>query len=76
MGKAPNTYADASVWATGSRYYIDGTVKVLSKKDFEKADIEQIAKTWLNIRNYLHTIVLNCILRDLSMQIETDLITS
>lgn len=35
MGKAPNTYADASVWATGSRYYIDGTVKVLSKKDFE-----------------------------------------
>lgn len=53
MGKAPNTYADASVWATGSRYYIDGTVKVLSKKDFEKADIEQIAKDVVKYKELL-----------------------
>ena len=45
LGKEPNFYAKDSVWAsTGSRYYINGKVKSITKKMYKEADIEQISK--------------------------------
>lgn len=44
LGEEPHTYVESSVWATGSRYYIDGKVKKISSKQFEVADTAQLAK--------------------------------
>lgn len=44
-GKEPNYYAKESVWAsTGSRYYINGKTKTITKKMYNDADIELLSK--------------------------------
>lgn len=42
LDKAPNALMQKSVWATGSRYYIDGKSLSISTKTFETADIDKI----------------------------------
>lgn len=44
LGKQPHTYVKSSVWATGSRYYIDGKVKMISKKQYAAVNIERLVK--------------------------------
>ena len=44
LNEAPDAYMARSVWATGSRYYIDGKPRSISVKDFETADTDAIAK--------------------------------
>lgn len=43
LGKEPNTFASSSVWATGSRYYIDGKPVIISKRQYAKADTAKLA---------------------------------
>lgn len=40
--KSTNEFMDCSVWATGSRYYIDGKAITVSPKTFVEADINSI----------------------------------
>lgn len=58
LGKEPNFYAQDSVWAsTGSRYYINGKAKNITKKMYETANIEQLAKDvveYKEINTYEH----------------------
>lgn len=42
LDKAPDALMQKSVWATGSRYYIDGMSLSISTKTFETADIDMI----------------------------------
>ena len=42
LDKAPDALMQKSVWATGSRYYIDGMSLSISTKTFETADIDKI----------------------------------
>ena len=42
LDKAPDALMQKSVWATGSRYYIDGKSLSISTKTFETADIDKI----------------------------------
>lgn len=44
LGREPNQFVESSVWATNSRYYIDGKPLSLSSKVFETADTEKLAK--------------------------------
>ena len=44
LGKEPSFYMDRSVWAVGSRYYIDGKSVSISAKTFETADTDYIAR--------------------------------
>lgn len=44
LNEAPDAYMARSVWATGSRYYIDGKSRSISVKAFETADTDAIAK--------------------------------
>lgn len=45
LGKQPNFYVKDSVWAsTGSRYFINGKVKNITRKMYAEADVEQISK--------------------------------
>ena len=39
----PYAYKDASVWASGSRYYIDGKTSNISIETLKKLDVEKIA---------------------------------
>ena len=43
LDKEPNTYAEKSVWAVNSRYYIDGKGVSLSSALFKTADADEIA---------------------------------
>lgn len=43
LGKEPLSYIEKSVWATNSRYYIDGESIPLSSALFQKADAEAIS---------------------------------
>ena len=45
LGKEPLSYIEKSVWATNSRYYIDGESISLSSALFQKADAEAISNT-------------------------------
>lgn len=58
LGKEPNFYAKDSVWtSTGSRYYINGKVTNITKKMYETANIEQLAKDvveYKEINTYEH----------------------
>lgn len=49
LGKEPNTYANSSVWAANSRYYIDGKSISVSTKYFQNADTEVLAD---NLQKY------------------------
>ena len=40
----PLSLAEKSIWANKNRYYIDGHSKVITAKDYEAADIEQVRK--------------------------------
>lgn len=51
LGKEPNTYAKASVWASTNRVYIDGKVKNITTKYYKNADIEQLAKEVVKYKN-------------------------
>ena len=43
LGKEANFYAQDSVWAsTGSKYYINGKAKNITKKMYKEANIEQL----------------------------------
>lgn len=42
LDKDPDALMQKSVWATGSRYYIDGKSLSISTKTFETADIDKI----------------------------------
>ncbi len=42
QGVPAYSYADKSVWASNSRYYIDGKAYALAKKTFEKANTEEL----------------------------------
>lgn len=42
--KEPKTYMDCSVWATGSRYYINGKSMMIPVKTFENADTDYISQ--------------------------------
>lgn len=42
IGKGPNEYVNASVWASGSRYYVDGKVKNVTRKYYLMADIDSV----------------------------------
>ena len=44
LEKEPNTYADKSVWAVNSRYYINGKGVSISSKVFQNADTDAIAE--------------------------------
>lgn len=44
LNEAPDAYMARSVWATGSRYYIEGKSRSFSVKAFETADTDAIAK--------------------------------
>ena len=44
LGKEPSAYMTRSVWASGSRYYIDGQSISITTKTFETADTDAIAK--------------------------------
>ena len=44
LGKEPNSYATSSVWAKGSRYYIDGKVKNVPRKKYTEADTDKLAE--------------------------------
>lgn len=45
LGKEPNYYIKDSVWAsTGSRYYINGKAKNITKKMYDATDVEQLSK--------------------------------
>ena len=45
LGKEANFYAQDSVWAsTGSKYYINGKAKNITKKMYKEANIEQLSK--------------------------------
>jgi len=43
LGRDPETYMHSSVWAIGSRYYIDGESLSISTKTFELADTDRIS---------------------------------
>lgn len=52
LGKKPNFYVKDSVWAsTGSRYYINGKVKTITKKMYKEADIAQLSKEVVEYRS-------------------------
>lgn len=40
----PLSLAEKSIWANKNRYYIDGHSKVITAKNYEAADIEQVRK--------------------------------
>ena len=40
LGKKPFSYVDKSVWASNSRYYIDGKSLSISSKTFQEADTD------------------------------------
>ena len=44
LGKKPHELIEKSVWASNSRYYIDGKSISISSKTFQEADAEAIAK--------------------------------
>ncbi len=45
LGKQPNYYVKDSIWAsTGSRYYINGKTRNITKKMYENVDVQQLAK--------------------------------
>ena len=44
LDKEPNTYADKSVWAVNSRYYINGKSVAISSRVFQNADTDAIAE--------------------------------
>lgn len=44
LGKKPNTYAKASVWASTNRFYIDGKAKSITSKLYTDTNIEQLSK--------------------------------
>ena len=44
LEKKPGEYMERSVWALGSRYYIDGKSRSIPSKTFETADTDAIAK--------------------------------
>ena len=44
LGKKPHELIERSVWASNSRYYIDGKSISISSKTFQEADAEAIAK--------------------------------
>lgn len=44
LDKEPNEYAQKSVWASNSRYYIDGKSVALSTTTFQTADTDALAK--------------------------------
>lgn len=43
LGKRPNEYIRSSVWASNSRYYVDGKSIPIAKHIFETADIKKLA---------------------------------
>lgn len=45
LGKAPDAYMHHSVWAAGSRYYIDGKSLSIPAKAFELADADMLSKS-------------------------------
>lgn len=52
LKKAPNFYAKDSVWATtGSRYYINGKAKNITRKMYREADIEQLSMDVVQYRD-------------------------
>lgn len=53
LGKEPNFYIKDSVWAsTGSRYYINGKAKSITRKMYETADMEQLAKDVVEYKEF------------------------
>lgn len=44
LGKKPNSFLNSSVWASNSRYYIDGKSISVSTKLFQHADTDDLAK--------------------------------
>ena len=44
LEKEPSAYMERSVWAAGSRYYIDGISRSIPIRTFETADTDAIAK--------------------------------
>lgn len=44
LDKKPNEYAQKSVWASNSRYYIDGKSVALSSSAFQTADADKLAE--------------------------------
>lgn len=53
LGKEPNFYIKDSVWAsTGSRYYINGKTKSITRKMYETADMEQLAKDVVEYKEF------------------------
>lgn len=52
LGKEPNFYVKDSVWAsTGSRYYINGKTKNITKKMYASADVERLARGVVEYKN-------------------------
>lgn len=44
LGKKTGTFSNKSVWASNSRYYVDGKVTVFSTQFYRKANTEKLAK--------------------------------
>ena len=66
LGKKPHELIEKSVWASNSRYYIDGKSISISSKTFEEADAEAISKvleqeapqnTYVHFDKYIDTFV-------------------
>lgn len=53
LGKEPNYYAKESVWAsTGSRYYINGKTKTITKKMYNDADVELLSRDVIQYKEF------------------------
>lgn len=46
LGKQPNEFIKMSVWATGSRYYVDGKSYSLPRKFFQEANTDELQKKY------------------------------
>ena len=44
LQKRPGEFENCSVWASNSRYYVDGKQYAISSETFKKADTEEIIK--------------------------------
>lgn len=44
LGKAPNTYIDSSVWASNSRYYVDGKTINIASSVYKDADTDYLSE--------------------------------
>lgn len=66
LKKDPHTFIEKSVWAAGSRYYINGKAVSLSSKLFQEADTDTIAQlldthrsnnTYDHFNRHIHTFI-------------------